>query len=72
MEGAMSQECRNKANFEVSICPSGHATLFFGRSALFLEVEELRSLIETAQEVLAQHEGQADKFGEPYPTHLAH
>lgn len=69
----MSQECRNKTQNAVSICPSGHATLYLGRSAFFLEVEELKSLVEAAQEVLAQHERRREEFQQqPYPRHLAH
>lgn len=68
----MSQECQNKPQTGISICPSGHATLYLGRSAFFLEVEELKSLIEAAQEVLAKHERQNKGFSQPYSPHLAH
>lgn len=68
----MSQECQNKPHYGVSICPSGHATLYLGRSAFFLEVEELKALIEAAQEVLAEHERRRESFSESYSSHLAH
>jgi hypothetical protein len=68
----VSHDCRNKTNYAVSICPSGHATLYLGRSAFFLEVEELKSLVGAAQEVLAKHEQGREEFHQPYPTHLAH
>lgn len=68
----MSHECRNKPNYAVSICPSGHATLYLGRSAFFLEVEELKSLVEAAQEVLARHERRHEEIPEHYGSHLAH
>ncbi|HKX12354.1 MAG TPA: hypothetical protein VJP40_04310 [bacterium] len=68
----MSHECRNNTNYAVSICPSGHATLYLARSAFFLEVEELKSLVEAAQEVLAKHEQRREEFSQPYSPHLAH
>lgn len=68
----MSHERRNKSNYAVSICPSGHATLYLGRSAFFMEVEELKSLVEAAQEVLNQHEQRREEFPQAYPPHLAH
>ena len=68
----MSHECRNKSRYAVSICPSGHATLHMDRSAFYLEIEELKSLLEAAQEVLARHEQLREEFQQSYSPHLAH
>ena len=51
-----------KKSYSISICEGGHATLSLGRVAVYLEIEELKSLIQAAGDVLAEWE---DRHVEP-------
>jgi len=46
--------------YSVSICAGGHATIRLGKTAVFLEISELRGLIQTAREVLQEYEEHFD------------
>ncbi|KAB2839239.1 hypothetical protein F9K50_07905 [bacterium] len=52
----MNSECRSKNTFAVSLCRNGHATLHLGRSAVFLDADELRALLEAAGKALAEYD----------------
>jgi hypothetical protein len=60
----MNPDCRPKHSFAVSICRDGHATLHLGRSAVFLDVDEFRRLIQAAQNALVEY----DKATQPEKT----
>lgn len=52
----INDEGQDAPAYSVSICPGGHATIRLGKAALFLQIQELRSLIQTAQQVLQEYE----------------
>lgn len=52
----MDSNCRSKNAFAISVCRNGHATLQLGRSAIYLDVAELRSLIDASNSALAEYE----------------
>lgn len=40
--------------YSISICAGGHATLSLGRVAIHLEIDELKSLVKAAGEILEE------------------
>lgn len=61
----MNPNCRSKNTFAVSICRNGHAALHLGRSAIYLDVSELRSLIDACNGALAEYEKKTDPTSTP-------